>query len=245
MNLVAEHLMLIIDPVSNESSVTALLWLKHRPSDGSDKAHGSGVSSIPGGLTKCEGLSIQAHNIMADIILCVGDEERRSEPDLLRGIQALNEDLCETLEMQLAHVVKIENEALAVQGTLHALYTAYELGIMVMKFTAYLSRTKQDTYNTQEQANLKTNELPEGLLQAVFEKSTAIKKGLDESGWIDKILESVSHGEQASTDQPISIADTLKGIIDENFLEEWAGHVLESWRDSLVGFSNFKSAAKS
>jgi N-terminal acetyltransferase B complex non-catalytic subunit len=245
MNLVAENLMLVIDPASNQSSATAQLWLKHRPGDGPDKEPGPEVSSIPIGLTKCEVLSMQAHNNMADIILCIGDEERRSEPDLAPGLQALNEDLCEALEMQLAHVVKIKNEALAFQETLHTLYTAYELGIMVMKFISYLSRTKQDIYNTQEQANLKTSGMAERLLQAVFEKSTTIKKGLDESGWIDKVLESVSHGEQASTDQGISIADTLKGIIDENFLEEWAGHVLESWRDSVVGFSNFKSAAKS
>jgi N-terminal acetyltransferase B complex non-catalytic subunit len=241
MNLVAENLMLIIDPVSDASSVANQLWLRHRLENGPDEQSGHEKSGLsPSGLTKSEHISMQAHASMANIILCVGGQERESESESASAVEAFNEDLYETLEKELTHISSMKTEALATKNTLHSLYTAYELGTTVLKFISYLSRTKQDVYNTKDEANIKTREVAERLLHAVIEKSTGIKRGLDESGWIDKVLESASRGEQAGTNQPKSVADTLKEMINENFLEEWAGHVLESWRDSVVGFSYFK-----
>jgi N-terminal acetyltransferase B complex non-catalytic subunit len=241
MNIVAENLMLIIDPDSDASSAAARLWLEHRLENTPEQKPASeGSRTNPTGLTESEVISIQAHNSMTSIILYVSNEQR-SEPS---GVKALNEDLCEALETQLAHITRIKNGALAVEGTLHSLYMAYELGTMVVKFASYLSRTKPDIYNTQDETNLKTREVAGRLLQAVIEKSKTIKKELDESGWIDKVLEGVSHGEQTSPDEPKAIADTLKGVLGESFLEEWAGHILESWRDSVAGFSYFKAPAK-
>jgi N-terminal acetyltransferase B complex non-catalytic subunit len=82
----------------------------------------------------------------------------------------------------------------------------------------------------------------------VTEKCATVKKGLDEGGWIDKVLESVlpdiqeaSDGENAAV-APIIV--TFKELIEENFMEEWAGQVVESWRDSVIGFSYIMAPSK-
>ena len=234
--------MLIIDPVSDANSAATHLWLRRRLEDGPDKKNGheSGMNPLSG-LTASETISMKGHSSMVNIILLVGDQEQKSDPESASAAKPFNEDLFEALEIQLAQVSKIKDDALAAKDTLHTLYTAYTLGTTVLKFVSYLSRTKQDVYNTREEANMKTREVAEKLLRAVLEKSSAIKRGLDESGWMDRVLECVSRGEQGSADEPKSIADTLKGTIDENFMEEWAGHILESWRDSVIGFSYFKA----
>lgn len=242
MNLVTENLMLVIDPVSHDSAAAAQLWLKNRLADSPDKKPGQErLKTNSSGLTKCETISLKAQTSIVDITLRAVDQEPTSESDSVSAVKASNEDLCEALEMQLEYITNIKNEALATQDTLHPLYTAYELGTTVFKFIAYISLTKQVGYNTKDEANIKTREAAERLIHAVIEKSTAVKKGLDESGWIDKVLESVLRGAQTGEDEPKALANTLKSMIDEVFLEEWAGHVLESWRDAVVGFSYFKA----
>lgn len=237
MNLVFENLMLVIDPLSDASNAAAQLWLKNRFDDNPDKKIGrEALERDQSVLTEWEITSMKAQTSMVKITLRVGDQEWGSTESGLNAVKASNEDLCEALEMQQEHISKVKNVAI-----LQPLYAAYELGTAVLKFISYLSRTKQDIYNTKDEANVKTRESAERLLQMVIKVSTAIKKGLDESGWIDKVLESVSRGEQAGADEPKAIADTLKSMIDENFLEEWAGYVLESWRDAVVGFSHFKA----
>jgi N-terminal acetyltransferase B complex non-catalytic subunit len=231
--------MLIMDPVSDASSAAAQLWLKYRHEDRPDKMPGNErLRANTSGLTESEAISIQAQSSMADIILLFGDQGQKS--DSATSMKAFNEELYEALEMQLAHILEIKNEALPAQDTLHSLYTAYELGMMVLKFISYISRTKPNIYNTKEEVNTKNHEIAERIIQVVIEKSTAIKKGLDESGWIDRVLENLIRGEQTSANELNTVADTLTGIIDENFLEEWAGHVLESWRDSVAGFTYFR-----
>jgi N-terminal acetyltransferase B complex non-catalytic subunit len=72
----------------------------------------------------------------------------------------------------------------------------------------------------------------------VIEKSSTIKKSLDEGGWIDKVLESVQ-GDPDVADTT-SVAGTLRSVVDENFMEQWAGEVVDSWKDSVKGFAYFK-----
>ena len=232
--------MLIIDPISDASSAAAQLWLKYRLEDESDKKPGhERFRANRSGLTKSEIFLMQAYYSMVDIILLIGDREQHSNTPT--SVRSFNEDLYEALEMQLAHISEIKDEALAAQDTLQSLYTAYELGVTVLKFMSNLSRTMQNVYNIKEDANAKTRGIAKRLLQIIIEKSTAIKKGLDKGGWIDRVLESLTRGEEAGANQPNAVADTLKGMINEDFLEEWAGHVLESWRDSVIGFAYFKT----
>lgn len=234
----AENLMLIIDSVSDSSCAAPRLWLKNCLDDGTDqKTDHERLTARRSRPTENETISMQAHSSMVGIVLLIADPERESES--VTSIQAFNKVLYEALEMQLACISEIKNEALVTQDILHSIYTAYELGVTVMKFISYLSRAKQNFYDTKVEDSVKIREIAERIIKVVMEKSTAIKKGLDESGWIDKVLESLVRG--GGMNEQNAVGDTLKGMIGENFFEEWAGHVLESWRDSVVGFASFKS----
>jgi N-terminal acetyltransferase B complex non-catalytic subunit len=234
--------MLVFDPVSDASSAAAKIWLRRLVDDEPEKKNGhAGSSTNNAGLTASEAISIKAQASMVGILLAIDDQTPGSGLDSASAVKDFSDDLLHALELQKEHVSEIKDDSLAARETLNSLYNAYELGTTAIKFIAYLSNAKQNVYNTKEETSVKTIEAAKGLLQTVVEKSTAVKKGLDESGWIDRVLESVSRGEQASADEPKAIADTLKGMIDENFMEEWAGHILESWRDSVIGFSFFKT----
>lgn len=234
--------MLVIDPVSDASNSAALLWLRRRVDDEPEKKNGPAQSGTNNAeLTTSEAISMKAQASMVGILLAIDDQTPGSEPDSANVVKNLNDDLLEALELLKAHVSEIKDDALPARDTLNSLYNAYELGTTATKFFAYLARAKQDIDNTKDETNIKISEAAKALLQTTVAKSTAVKKGLDESGWIDRVLESVSRGEQAGADEPKGIADTLKGMIDENFMEEWAGHTLESWRDSVIGFSFFKT----
>jgi N-terminal acetyltransferase B complex non-catalytic subunit len=142
---VAENLMLIIDPASDATNAAAQLWLKRRFEDSPDKQNGhEGSGMNPSVLTASETISTKAHSSMVNIILRVGDQANRSDPESASAVKPFNEDLSEAIEMQLAHVSKIKDDALAAKDTLHILYTAYALGTAVLKFVSYLSSTKQD-----------------------------------------------------------------------------------------------------
>lgn len=239
MNVTAENLMLVIDPVSEQSCSAAQLWLK-RQAEASFSVENDHQRGMNAGLTTSEMNFLKAQTTMVRMSLTIGDQVPKSELDP-NAVKNFNEDLSEALEMQLSNLSKIKDDALAVKDTLHPLYVSYELGTTVMKFFSYLSRIRQDAYNTKEEGSIKIRDMAQALLRAVVEKSSSIKKALDESGWIDSVLRSVSGGEQPSGNQSQSIANMLTSMIDENFMEEWAGHVLESWRDSVVGFSYFKA----
>lgn len=70
------------------------------------------------------------------------------------------------------------------------------------------------------------------VVQAVGEVSKSIKNGLDESGWIDRVLESMEVGESG---------EQLRGLVGENFMEEWAGCMIEGWRESVTGLTLLKA----
>lgn len=79
-------------------------------------------------------------------------------------------------------------------------------------------------------------------MQIVAEKSVVVRKGLDEGGWIDKVLDSVLQV-QGSEGEKASVLGSLTDLMDAGRLEVWAGDVVESWRDSIVGLSFLKVIA--
>jgi len=104
------------------------------------------------------------------------------------------------------------------------LYTAHEVAVATAKACPLLPKTD---------ASHKVSELAEQLRKSVDDKVLVINTGLGEGGWIDKVLESV-----------LPEGGALQELIDENFMEGWAGEVAESWNDSVVGFSYFKKPLK-
>ena len=69
------------------------------------------------------------------------------------------------------------------------------------------------------------------VMRAVVDEAKGTKNGLDESGWIDRVLESMEVG---------SSGEQLRSLVGENFLEEWAGSVVEGWRESVTGLGYLK-----
>ena len=63
---------------------------------------------------------------------------------------------------------------------------------------------------------------------------------------VDKVLEFVLP-EETGEQQGVSsaIVEALREHLDDGFMEQWAGEVAESWRDSVTGFSLLKVPAKS
>lgn len=246
MNLMAETLMRVVSPVAGDDAgrSRAFAWLKQHLYEYSETDTDSQGTRVSGHkFTECEYLGMRANNDMARIICLACDTDRWSEPNFGSLLDLLTKDLLDVLEMQLVKIVKIHDEAPAFQDTLHSLYTAYELGVSVTNFCSYLSSAK-NVYETQRDANLSIDEIAKRLVEVVMGKATSIKRKLDEGGWIDRIMENVSQSEPESFQDSPSIGSILMEIVTENFLEQWAGNVLESWRDSAVGFSYFKASTE-
>jgi N-terminal acetyltransferase B complex non-catalytic subunit len=139
--------------------------------------------------------------------------------------------LCAKLEQHLSFVKEDQNTTPALWNTLHTLYTAYDLASTITKATKFLSQKDVKAHKSQIEQNKALGESAKQVMQAVVDKSKGIKNGLDESGWIDQVLESMEVG--ASGEQ-------VRSLVGENFLEEWAGSVVESWRESVTGLGLLK-----
>jgi len=75
-----------------------------------------------------------------------------------------------------------------------------------------------------------------------------VKKRMDESGWIDRVLDNVVGKDDDTTDIRDKVAatveDAVRAVVDGDFLEGWAGDIVESWRDSVMGLACLKANFK-
>ena len=140
------------------------------------------------------------------------------------------------LEKRIHQITKIPDTEPAFQSTLHLLYTSYELAKCVTDIIEYICKLPSYA-NMRSRLSKEADRVSKRLLKDVVAKSSAIKKALEESGWMDRVLESIG---QDPTEQAATVDDFLD-VVGEGFREDWAGKVLESWKDSVVGFSLFKN----
>jgi N-terminal acetyltransferase B complex non-catalytic subunit len=242
LNLAAEKLMLIVDTSSDVAQGEELLhiWLKQYL-DSQKQSPSARVGSE--GMTRSEELAATTYHAMALILQAARDQEQWTEADFQDTLDKYNKDLFDTVQEQYALVENLKEPVPAFGSTLHVLYTVHEVGRTVVKLCKYLSKQSKDVVEKQKEASMKIEELVRKLLQLVADKCAVIKKGLDEGGWIDKVLESTLPESEDGADSGVSLAvvSSLKELLDENFLEEWAGEVVESWRDSAIGFSYLKA----
>ncbi|TVY35438.1 N-alpha-acetyltransferase 25,NatB auxiliary subunit [Lachnellula occidentalis] len=236
INLAADKLTQLLQPIPDDkggkaASQAALQSFLGSPSEKFPK------SSI-NLLTQPEELTRQIYDAMDLIIQDACDPERWSGQKFREQLDSHNKELCESLEEQRSCVANIKGPVPALSSTLHALYTGYESGKTALKFSVYLSSKGKDVQESQAEANTKIAEVAQRLLQAVADKSLAIKKGLDEGGLIDKVLDSVLQGPDGTD---ASVLGKLRDSVDESHLELWAGDVVESWRDSVAGLSYLKT----
>lgn len=196
-------------------------------------------------LTGSEALAKSTYNVMALIIHHACDRALWTEPDIKDKLDGYNKDLAEALDKHLAIIDNMESLVPAFASTIHALYTAHEVGTAMVNFCGYISRKGKDVYDKQAEANRTILDLAQRLLQTTMGKCAAVKKGLDEGGWIDKVLECVLPDETGEQEGVSSvIVEALREHLDEGFMEQWAGEVAESWRDSVTGLSLLKVPAK-
>ncbi|KAH7364272.1 N-acetyltransferase B complex non catalytic subunit-domain-containing protein [Rhexocercosporidium sp. MPI-PUGE-AT-0058] len=244
-SLITQKILLVIDPSTPTSGEGLILrqWLKQYLNSQKQQQHSSTAGSED--LTQPEALAKSTYDAMALIIHHASDRSLWTEPDIKDKLDGYNKDLAESLEKHLALIDKMEGLVPAFESTLHALYTAHEVGTAAANFCDWFSKKGKDVYDKQAEANKSVSDLGQRLLQATIGKCAAVKKGLDEGGWIDKVLECVLpeeiDGQQGAS--PL-IVEALRDHLDEGFMEQWAGEVAESWRDSITGLSLLKAAAK-
>jgi N-terminal acetyltransferase B complex non-catalytic subunit len=241
--LAAEKLMLIVDPASDVAHEREMLylWLKQYLHSGK---HLRSVKVDSQGMTHSEKLAADTYHAIALILLAGRDQDQLSENTFQDWLDQQNKDLIHSLEEQLVLIENLKEPIPAFGNTLHALYTAHEVGRTVVNFCKYGSKQGKDFVEKQKQPSAKIEELARKLLQLVVDKCAVVKKGLDEGGWIDKVLDCTLPDAQGPDGgvSPTLVA-SLRELLDENFLEEWAGEVVESWRDSAIGFSYLKPPA--
>jgi N-terminal acetyltransferase B complex non-catalytic subunit len=237
MNLFAEKLMLILDLTPEGSGEKNMLmqWLKKCL--GSQKQQKFETEH----LTRSEDLANRTYHSMATVILEACDNERWIQPDFQEKLDSQNTLLVEYLAQHVAVVEAVQDLVPAFFSILHKLYTAHEVGRAAAHFCSFLQKQGKGVSQKQIVSNKKVKEVAHQLLQVVMEKCATVKRGLDEGGWIDKVLESVLPDVQKASDGKNAgvapIIGPFKELMEENFMEEWAGQVVESWRDSVIGFS--------
>jgi hypothetical protein len=168
----------------------------------------------------------------------VGGDEFYAIAKIIQGGPSFEDDLQWRLIQRLNGVEQTGSIMGPASGkTLHCLYEAYDVGITVGRLDEYLFQARS---NIKLSKSLK---LAEQLVEATVTKATAIKKSLDQAGWIDEILKRVSREDPDvlvdSASRHTDLPGALKSLVDENFMEEWAGQVVESFRDSVKGFAYF------
>jgi N-terminal acetyltransferase B complex non-catalytic subunit len=155
---------------------------------------------------------------------------------IIQGVPAFEDLLQGRLSERLHEIERLGSaSAPAIREVLRSLYVAYDVGTIVVKLGSYINPIGSQI---KLQGSL---DLAERLVKEVITKAGMIKQSLDEGGWIDKVLKSVFQGDLGVAEDKSSIPGTLKSVVDENFMEEWAGQVVDSWKDSVKGFAYFKS----
>ncbi|KAF7937706.1 uncharacterized protein EAE97_007502 [Botrytis byssoidea] len=182
-------------------------------------------------LTRSEASALEAYSNLASIIAKACDPTASSAADFQTSLEITNKYLCAKLEQHLSFIKEDKNVTPALWNTLHTLYTAYDLASVVISATKLLALKDVKAHKLQVEQNKTLAESAKSVMEAVAEKSKEIKNGLDESGWIDRVLESMEVGDSV---------EQLRSLAGENFMEEWAGGMVEAWRDSVTGLGLLK-----
>ncbi|CAD6503993.1 BgTH12-05734 [Blumeria graminis f. sp. triticale] len=172
-----------------------------------------------------------AHRIFRTMTLIIAepyDDPYWSDETFQQHIRGFNESLLDYLASYHQHISEINSTTPAFLNTLNALFTAHETGTALLKFCSYLQKRLSYTHDSLRQIHQNLNVKAKALITKVVEKCTKIKTALDDCGWIDRVLFG-THGE-------------VKMLVGELFIEEWAGVVVESWRENIKGLGYLKEA---
>lgn len=237
--------MLIVDPfleLSGERDMLFQSLKQHLDSQGQNWALTSKVGSQS--MTRSEQLASYTCRALALIITESCDQALWVEGDFKARLETNNKEVCERIEEQVELLEGMQSLVPAFQGTLNAIYTAYEVGRTAIYFCKYLSGKGKTVHESQAEASKKIAEAGERLIQVVIDKCSVIKKGLDEGGWIDRVLESVFPESEQLGYPSASLVQAVRAVSDDVFMEGWAGEIVESWKESIAGLSYIKMPPK-
>ncbi|RKF64168.1 Phagocyte signaling-impaired protein [Erysiphe neolycopersici] len=178
------------------------------------------------GMTRCEAIAHDVCHSLALITFISCENACWQEEDFEKCLERYNADVLNAIETQRTMVHMLKSSATPSQSTLHVLYTAHEVGSLCLAFHKHILSIENSTHKFQVKNNEKFLEVTASLLDEVEQKTHTIKKSLNEGGWIDRVLNVIN--------------DDVRETVDEGFIEEWAGLVVESWKESATGFCHLK-----
>lgn len=189
-------------------------------------------------LTRPEDLARIASESMTLLILDACNKERWPEIKFQSRLDTYNNDLISSLECLIENLEGNKILVPPLASTFHALYTSYDIAKTTLSFSTFLAKQGKEAHESQVEASKKVWEVARKLMTVVAEKVTIVKKGMDEGGWIDKVLEDV-----LGPDNEESVIGKVRDLMDDAVLEVWAGNVVEAWRESVVGLGFLKVVA--
>lgn len=226
-NLAAEKLKQILSPTLPDGEGQQLLnWLTNfaitKSSDQNLDVY-----------TPAETLSAKAEEILMLLTREISDSSRWNNEKFPTRVQSSSRDLRQILG-DFAQILESDQTTVpAFWKTLHNLYTAYDIVTTMQQFVAYANKQSKINTDILKQIGEEVSGAIQKLLQIVLEQVKVIKKGLDEGGWIDKLID----GALPESGSLQETSDLIRDLVDENFLEEWAGLVVESWGESAQGLN--------
>lgn len=180
------------------------------------------------GMTRCEAVAHDICHSLALITYASRESACWLEEDFEKCLKRYNADLLNAIETLRSMVHTLKSSAVPSQSTLHVLYTAYDVGSLCLAFHKHTLSFEGSTHKLQVKSNEKVLEVTASLLDELEQKTQIINKSLNESGWIDRVLSVIN--------------DDVRETVDEDFIEEWAGLVVESWKESAIGLSYLKKS---
>ncbi|EHL02710.1 hypothetical protein M7I_1226 [Glarea lozoyensis 74030] len=181
-------------------------------------------------LTDIEDLARICHEEMTLIVTSNLDSTRWNDANFSSILKASNLNLTARLEEAVEQVKNLNAIVPAFGSVLHIFYTTYDLSLITHAFCNFLNSKEKTLHTSQSPHTPQILAQTKELKQAISEQAAAVKKGLDEGGWIDKVLDSVN-GTQGNE----TLFSELGDLVDAGQLEVWAGDLVEGWKDSCEG----------
>ncbi|CAG8961090.1 hypothetical protein HYFRA_00002633 [Hymenoscyphus fraxineus] len=144
-------------------------------------------------LTKPENCARKFYEAISNILHSSLSSSFWKEQKFESRLEAHNEDLRNALSSLLELLNGIKDLTPAFGHVLHAIFTAHSLASHILSFIDFQTKIpSKEIHPSQLAANKKTEMLAREIIQKTLQMVGAIKKGMDEGGWIDRVLDSVT-----------------------------------------------------
>jgi N-terminal acetyltransferase B complex non-catalytic subunit len=186
-------------------------------------------------ISDIEDVARICHGEMTHIIVSNFDSTRWNDANFQTTLDSSNAHLISRLEQTVVQIKNLKAIVPAFADVLHLLYTTYDISLITLAFCKLLNAKNKKLQSSQATHTAHILTHTQELQKAIAEKATAVKRGLDEGGWIDKVLDSVN-----GVDGQETVLGQLGDLVDAGRLEVWAGDLVEGWKDSCEGLMLLK-----